>query len=237
MLGDRTQAPSGAGYALENREILAQVLPDAYRELGVRRVRDVFDGLRERVLGTIDESGSPLAVILTPGPFNETYFEHAFLARQLGLPLVEGSDLTVRDTTVYLKTLGGLRRVHAILRRLDDDFCDPLELRGDSALGVAGLLARGARRPRDARQRARQRRAGVGGLARLPAGPVHAPARRVAAPALGGDLVVRRAAGAGVRAGQPRPAWSSSPPTRTSASSRCSATSSTRRRGSSWSSD
>ncbi len=141
VLGDRAQAPSGAGYALENREILEQVLPDAYRDLRVRRVRDVFDGLRERVLGTIDESGSPLAVILTPGPFNETYFEHAFLARQLGWPLVEGSDLTVRDTTVYLKTLGGLRRVHAILRRLDDDFCDPLELRSDSALGIAGLLA------------------------------------------------------------------------------------------------
>jgi uncharacterized circularly permuted ATP-grasp superfamily protein/uncharacterized alpha-E superfamily protein len=141
VLGDRAQAPSGAGYALENREILEQVLPDAYRELRVRRVRDVFDGLRERVLGTVDEADSPLAVILTPGPFNETYFEHAFLARQLGWPLVEGSDLTVRDTTVYLKTLGGLRRVHAILRRLDDDYCDPLELRSDSALGVAGLLA------------------------------------------------------------------------------------------------
>ncbi len=141
VLADRTQAPSGAGYALENREIVEQVLPEAYRDLGVRRVRDVFADLRERVLGTVEETGSPLAVILTPGPFNETYFEHAYLARQLGWPLVEGNDLTVRDTTLYLKTLGGLRRVHAILRRLDDDFCDPLELRGDSALGVAGLLA------------------------------------------------------------------------------------------------
>jgi uncharacterized circularly permuted ATP-grasp superfamily protein/uncharacterized alpha-E superfamily protein len=141
VLGDRAQAPSGAGYALENREILEQVLPDACRNLRVRPVRDVFDDLRERVLGAVEESGSPLAVILTPGPFNETYFEHAFLARQLGWPLVEGSDLTVRDTTVYLKTMGGLRRVHAILRRLDDDYCDPLELRSDSALGVAGLLA------------------------------------------------------------------------------------------------
>ena len=141
VLADRTQAPSGAGYALENREIVEQVLPEAYRDLGVRRVRDVFSSLRERVLGTVEETGSPLAVILTPGPFNETYFEHAYLARQLGWPLVEGGDLTVRDTTLYLKTLGGLRRVHAILRRLDDDFCDPLELRGDSALGVAGLLA------------------------------------------------------------------------------------------------
>jgi uncharacterized alpha-E superfamily protein len=79
-------------------------------------------------------------VILTPGPFNETYFEHAYMARQLGLPLVEGSDLTVRNEIVYLKTLGGLKRVHTILRRLDDDFCDPVELRGTSALGVPGLI-------------------------------------------------------------------------------------------------
>jgi uncharacterized alpha-E superfamily protein len=81
-----------------------------------------------------------MAVVLTPGPFNETYFEHAYLARHLGLPLVEGNDLTVRGDTVYLKTLSGLRRVHAILRRLDDDYCDPVELRADSALGVPGLL-------------------------------------------------------------------------------------------------
>ena len=82
----------------------------------------------------------PLIVLLTPGRFNESYFEHLYLARQLGYPLVEGGDLTVRDSTVYLKTLSGLRRVHAIMRRLDDDFCDPLELRTDSALGVPGLL-------------------------------------------------------------------------------------------------
>ena len=90
----------------------------------------------------LDAAGdeAPLAVILTPGPYNETYFEHAYLARQLGMPLVEGHDLTVRGDTVFLKTLGGLRRVHSILRRLDDDFCDPLELRGDSALGVPGLI-------------------------------------------------------------------------------------------------
>ena len=79
-------------------------------------------------------------VLLTPGPYNETYFEHAYLARYLGIPLVEGSDLTVRDDRVFLKTLHGLRPVHGILRRLDDDFCDPLELRPDSALGVPGLL-------------------------------------------------------------------------------------------------
>jgi uncharacterized circularly permuted ATP-grasp superfamily protein/uncharacterized alpha-E superfamily protein len=140
LLADRTQAPSGAGYALENREIVEQVLPEAIRELGVQRVGGVFSELREQLLSHGDEGENPLAVILTPGPFNETYFEHAYLSRQLGLPLAEGTDLTVRDDTVYLKTLAGLKRVHTILRRLDDDFCDPLELRSDSALGIPGLI-------------------------------------------------------------------------------------------------
>jgi uncharacterized circularly permuted ATP-grasp superfamily protein/uncharacterized alpha-E superfamily protein len=139
LLADRTQAPSGAGYALENREILEQVHPEAIDDMAVRRVRGYFAGLRAALLNVAGDE-EPLAVILTPGPYNETYFEHAFLARQLGMPLVEGHDLTVRGNTVFLKTLGGLRRVHSILRRLDDDFCDPLELRSDSALGVPGLL-------------------------------------------------------------------------------------------------
>jgi len=138
LLADRTQAPSGAGYALENREILEQVHPELIRDLGVRRVHGFFDELSEFLLP--DAQQQPLAVILTPGPYNETFFEHAFLARQLGMPLVEGHDLTVRGDIVYLKTIHGLLRVHAILRRLDDDYCDPLELRSDSALGVPGLL-------------------------------------------------------------------------------------------------
>lgn len=141
LLADRTQAPSGAGYALENRDIVEQVLPEAIRDLGVRRVRDFFGEMRERLRSLSDDGTNPLVVILTPGPFNETYFEHAYLARQLGLPLVEGQDLTVRNEIVYLKTLGGLRRVHTILRRLDDDYCDPVELRGASALGVPGLIS------------------------------------------------------------------------------------------------
>jgi uncharacterized circularly permuted ATP-grasp superfamily protein/uncharacterized alpha-E superfamily protein len=140
LLADRTQAPSGAGYALENREIVEQVLPEAIRLLGIKRVAGVFTELREQLLSHGDEGENPLAVILTPGPFNETYFEHAYLARQLGIPLAEGTDLTVRDDTVYLKTLAGLKRVHTILRRLDDDFCDPLELRSDSTLGIPGLI-------------------------------------------------------------------------------------------------
>src|SRR5690348_2534211 len=132
LLADRTQAPSGAGYALENREIVEQVLPDAMRELGVRRVRDFFTELRARVLGQAAGEDDALGVMLTPGLFNETYFEHAYLAGQLGLPLVEGSDLTVRGDVVYLRTLAGLKRVHSIFRRLDDDYCDPVELRSDS---------------------------------------------------------------------------------------------------------
>jgi uncharacterized circularly permuted ATP-grasp superfamily protein/uncharacterized alpha-E superfamily protein len=140
VLGDRTQTPSGPGYALENRRIVSRVLPDLLDDLNVRPLSGAFASLREGLLSTVDDSETPLAVVLTPGPFNETYFEHAYLARQLGFSLVEGSDLTVRDDTLYLKTLGGLKRVHAVLRRLDDDFCDPAELRADSALGVPGLL-------------------------------------------------------------------------------------------------
>jgi uncharacterized circularly permuted ATP-grasp superfamily protein/uncharacterized alpha-E superfamily protein len=134
------QIPSGPGYALENRQIVSRVFPDLLNDVGVRALGAFFVALRDNLLRAAPEEETPLAVVLTPGAFNETYFEHAYLARQLGLPLVEGNDLTVRGDTVYLKTLGGLRRVHAILRRLDDDFCDPVELRADSALGVPGLI-------------------------------------------------------------------------------------------------
>lgn len=141
VTADRTQAPSGAGYALENRTVVSRAFPELYRDLHVQHLAGFFRTLQQS-LARLAPSGreTPLVVLLTPGRFNESWFEHLFLARQLGYPLVEGSDLTVRDGTVYLKTLGGLRRVHAILRRLDDDFCDPLELRTDSALGVPGLL-------------------------------------------------------------------------------------------------
>ena len=140
-LTDRTQAPSGPGYALENRQIVSRVFPELLNQVGVRSLNAFFVALRDMLLSSAPHEETPLAVVLTPGAFNETYFEHAYLARQLGLPLVEGHDLTVRGDTVFLKTLGGLRRVHAILRRLDDDFCDPVELRADSALGVPGLIS------------------------------------------------------------------------------------------------
>jgi uncharacterized circularly permuted ATP-grasp superfamily protein/uncharacterized alpha-E superfamily protein len=140
VLGDRAQTPSGPGYALENRQIVSRVYPELAKVMGARPIGGFFAGLRERLLSPAEGGEAPLAVVLTPGPFNETYFEHAYLARHLGLPLVEGHDLTVRGANVYLKTLSGLKRVHSILRRLDDDFCDPVELRADSALGVPGLL-------------------------------------------------------------------------------------------------
>src|SRR5580658_5942647 len=140
VLSDRTQTPSGLGYSLENRNIISRVLPGLVTELAVRPLTAFFNRLRENLARFVADDSAPLVVVLTPGYFNETYFEHAYLARQLGVPLVQGPDLTVRSDTVYMKTLSGLKRVHAILRRLDDDFCDPLELRADSALGVPGLL-------------------------------------------------------------------------------------------------
>jgi uncharacterized circularly permuted ATP-grasp superfamily protein/uncharacterized alpha-E superfamily protein len=142
VIADRTQAPSGAGYALENRLVVSRVFPEMFRDLHVQHLADFFrdqlDGLA--ALAPVEGDEPPHIVLLTPGPYNETYFEHAYLARYLGFPLVEGQDLTVRGDTVYLKTLRGLKRVHVIMRRQDDDYCDPLELRGDSALGIPGLL-------------------------------------------------------------------------------------------------
>ncbi|MFC7331803.1 circularly permuted type 2 ATP-grasp protein [Rhodocista pekingensis] len=144
VLASRTQSPTGAGYALENRVILSQTLPDAFRACNVDRLAPFFEALRDTLVQIAPRAsgpdGTPRAVLLTPGPLNEAYFEHAYLARHLGLTLAEGADLTVRDQAVYLKTLSGLERVDVILRRVDDGFCDPLELRADSALGVPGLL-------------------------------------------------------------------------------------------------
>ncbi len=145
VLDDRTQAPSGMGYALENRIVISRAFPELFHDLKVQHLASFFATLRDSLAhwapqgGAAGMSGSHLTVLLTPGPLNETYFEHTYLARYLGLPLVEGGDLTVREGCVWLKTVSGLKRVHAILRRLDDDYCDPLELRSDSALGVPGL--------------------------------------------------------------------------------------------------
>jgi len=140
VVNDRTQAPSGSGYALENRLVVSRVFPQMFRELPVQHLATFFDALRSSLQHWAPRGdGATRIVLLTPGPYNETYFEHALLARYLGFPLVEGNDLTVRDDRVWLKTIDGLQRVHAIVRRQDDDYCDPLELRSDSALGIAGL--------------------------------------------------------------------------------------------------
>jgi uncharacterized circularly permuted ATP-grasp superfamily protein/uncharacterized alpha-E superfamily protein len=139
VLSDRTQAPSGSGYALENRTIVSDVLPKIFRSSSVLRLAPFFRAQRD-ALTSLAQTSNPRIVLLTPGPNNETYFEHSYIARYLGFTLVEGADLTVRDRCVYLKTVDGLERVDVILRRVDDSFCDPLELRSDSLLGVPGLV-------------------------------------------------------------------------------------------------
>ncbi len=143
VVAQRTQGPSGLGYVLHNRLVISRQFPEAFRELRVQHIASSY----RRLLDTVEQTAcgvaggaTPRVVLLTPGPYSETYFEHAYLARYLGLPLVEGGDLTVRNERVYLKTVQGLEPVHGVLRRLDDDWCDPLELRPDSALGVPGLL-------------------------------------------------------------------------------------------------
>jgi uncharacterized circularly permuted ATP-grasp superfamily protein/uncharacterized alpha-E superfamily protein len=141
VLADRTQAPSGAGYALENRTVISRVLPEEIRDHNVRRLAGFFRAERDMLFNLAPaDRDKPSVVLLTPGPHNETYFEHAYLARHLGFPLVEGADLSVRGQRVFLKTLEGLQPVDVILRRVDDSFCDPLELRSESFLGVAGLV-------------------------------------------------------------------------------------------------
>jgi uncharacterized circularly permuted ATP-grasp superfamily protein/uncharacterized alpha-E superfamily protein len=141
VISDRTQAPSGAGYALENRFAISSLLPELFANLNVRRLSPYFDSLQLALKNMAPHNSSdPRIVILTPGSENETYFEHSYLASYLGLTLVQGNDLMVKDNQVWLKTIEGLEKIDVILRRLDDSYCDPLELRNDSLLGVPGLL-------------------------------------------------------------------------------------------------
>jgi uncharacterized alpha-E superfamily protein len=143
VVSQRTQGPSGLGYVLHNRLLVSRQFPQAYEALRVQRLassyRRLLDGLDEAAR-ELTGGAAPHLALLTPGPYSETWFEHAYLARYLGLKLVEGSDLTVRGTRLFMKTVEGLEPVHGLLRRLDDDWCDPLELRADSALGVPGLV-------------------------------------------------------------------------------------------------
>ena len=141
VISDRTQIPTGAGYTLANRLVTSRVLPEAFRDCNVQRLAGFYSEMRASLARLASRrTDDPRVVVLTPGPYNETYFEQSYLARYLGYSLVEGQDLTVRDGRVFLKTLSGLEPVDVILRRVDDDFCDPLELRNNSMLGVPGLV-------------------------------------------------------------------------------------------------
>ena len=140
VVSQRTQAPSGLGYLLENRLLISRQFPQAFETMKIQRLAATYRVWVESLKAHSPEGSNAHVALLTPGPYNETYFEHAYLARYLGLTLVEGSDLTVRDERLYLRTLRGLEPVHVLLKRLDDEFLDPLELRADSTLGIPGLL-------------------------------------------------------------------------------------------------
>lgn len=141
VISDRTQAPSGLGYSLENRSVMSRILPDFFRDSQVRKLAS-FTQLYRSAINEIaaHQSENPKVVLLSPGPHNETYFEHAYVASFMGYTLVQGDDLVVRDYHVWLKSIEGLEKIDVIIRRVDDLFCDPLELREDSHLGVPGLL-------------------------------------------------------------------------------------------------
>jgi uncharacterized circularly permuted ATP-grasp superfamily protein len=141
VLEDNVRTPSGISYVLENRLAMTRLMPELFDGHRVRAV-DQYPSLLLDALRSVAPAsdGHPTVVLWTPGPLNAAYFEHAFLARQMGIELVEASDLVVRDAVCYMRTTGGLQRVHTIYRRLDDDFIDPLEFRPDSLLGVPGLV-------------------------------------------------------------------------------------------------
>ena len=140
VVSQRTQAPSGLGYLLENRNIISRLLDGPFKSADVHPLAQTYQALVSTLRALSPGGDKSHIALLTPGPYSETYFEHAYLARQLGLTLVEGADLTVRKQKLYLKTLHGLEPIHGLLKRLDDVFLDPLELRSDSTLGVPGLL-------------------------------------------------------------------------------------------------
>lgn len=144
VLADRVQAPSGLGYAMENRRVISQVLPELYHESDLHRMEPYFSALRAALLESAEDVAEPRIVVLSPGTYSETAYDQAFLANALGFSLVQGEDLVVRDGWVWMKPAGWPKtrpteRIDVILRRVDADWCDPLELRANSRLGVAGL--------------------------------------------------------------------------------------------------
>ncbi len=140
VIEDRLDAPSGLGYSLQNRIITRQALPDIFHRAPVQRLYQFFRDYRESLERLAPQRDDPRIVLLSPGAANETYFEQAYLSNYLGYTLVEGEDLTTRNRKVFLRTVGGLQQVDVLLRRLDSDYCDPLELDPNSLLGVPGLL-------------------------------------------------------------------------------------------------
>jgi len=139
VLGDRTQAPSGAGYALANRLVTSQAFPGLYRDMNVQRLAPFFRAFRDGLAHAAERS-DPRICLLTPGAFSQTYFEQAYLARYLGFLLVEGADLVYADGKMHVRTIAGLKRADVIWRRIDAEWCDPLELNGASRLGVPGMI-------------------------------------------------------------------------------------------------
>jgi uncharacterized circularly permuted ATP-grasp superfamily protein/uncharacterized alpha-E superfamily protein len=141
VMADHTEVPTGLGYALEIRRVQARALPEAFRSIHVRNLRPFVDRWHDALLAMAPSGdATPNVAVLSAGALSASYFEHVYLARALGVMLVEGGDLVARDGSVSVKTLAGLRPVHGLMRRLDSAFADPLELRADSALGVTGLI-------------------------------------------------------------------------------------------------
>ena len=141
VLEDNLRVPSGVSYMLANRQVMKRVFPRLFGSYNVRPIDEYGQGLLQTLRALApSQNVDPTIVLLTPGVYNSAYYEHTFLARQMGIELVEGRDLLVHDNVVYMRTTGGLRRVDVIYRRIDDDFIDPLVFRGDSILGVAGLF-------------------------------------------------------------------------------------------------
>lgn len=140
VLEDNLRVPSGVSYMLANRQVIKRVFPTMFSDYGVRPIDHYGQALLATLRALAPSRSDPTIVLLTPGPYNSAYFEHTFLARQMGIELVEGRDLLVHDNVVYMRTTGGLQRVDVIYRRIDDDFLDPLVFRSDSSLGVTGLF-------------------------------------------------------------------------------------------------